>query len=108
MDKETILKMSREENEGQQDEWEQSVEGQAAKISRAVGLAVCMILVFVAESLQSRYLGWGAWITFFAMEGSSNLYIYLKTKKRSKLVWAVLELLCTVCYMIIMTLWTVL
>ena len=107
MDKETILKMSRAENEGQPDEWEQSVVGQAAKISRAVGLAVCMILVFVAEVLQSRYLGWGAWITFFAMEGSSNLYKYLKTKQKYELIWAVIELFCVVCYGIIMVLWTV-
>ena len=82
MDKETILKMSREENEGQQDEWEQSVEEQADQIGKIVGLAICLLLVFLAEYvLHNRDVGRVAWIVFFAMTGSSDLYKYIKTKK---------------------------
>ena len=97
MDKETILRMSREENEGKPDEREQSVEEKAAQIGKAVGIAVCLLLVFVAEwMLNNGDLARGAWLVFFAMEGSSDLYKYLNTKKTSQLVWAVLSLLSAV------------
>ena len=99
MDKETILKMSRAENEGAQDEREQSIEEKAARIGKAVGLAVCMLLVFAANwLLDNGDLARGAWIVFFAMEGSSDLYKYRNTRKTSTLVWAVLKLCCVVGY----------
>ena len=109
MDKVQILQMSRNENEGQPDEWEQSIKEQAAQLGKAVGLIVSIMVVLLAEIvLQNRDLGRGAWIVYFAMEGSSDLYKYLKTKKRSKLIMAVLELFCAVSYVIIMILFAVL
>ena len=102
MDKDQILQMSRNENKGQPDEWEQSIEEQASRLGKAVGLVICLLLVFLAEYvLQNRDIGRGAWIVFFAMEGSSNLFKYLKTKKRSHLFWAILELFCAVTYVLI-------
>lgn len=108
MDKDQILQMSRKENEGQPDEWEQSVDSKAAGISKIVGLITCLLLVFVAAPLlENPQLGQGAWLVFFAMEGSSDLYQYLKTKKRSKLIWAILELFCVAGYLGILWLWTI-
>lgn len=105
MDKDQILEMSRNENNGKPDEWEQSVVEQAAQLGKSVGLFVCILVVLLAEFvLQNRDLGRGAWIVYFAMEGSSDLYKYLKMKKRSKLIWAVLELFCAITYVIIMIL----
>ena len=107
MDKDKILQMSREENEGKPDELEQSVEAQADQLGKIVGLAVCLLLVFLAEYvLHNRDIGRAAWIVFFAMTGSSDLYKYCKTKKR--LFWAVLELFCAVTYVVFMILWAVL
>ena len=94
--------MSRHENEGQPDEREQSIAQQAAQLGKTVGLAICLLLVFLAEYvLHDRNIGRGAWIVFFAMEGSSNSFKYLKTKKRSHLFWAILELFCAVTYVLI-------
>ena len=107
MDKETILKKSREENLGGMDEWELAIEAKSAKISRVVGLVACMILVFVAAPLlDNRPLAQGAWMVYFSMLGSSDLYMYMKTKKKRKLLWAVLELFCVVGYLVILGLWT--
>lgn len=108
MDKDKILQMSRKENEGQPDEWELSVEEKAAQIGKAVGIAVCLLLVFVAEwMLNNGDLARGAWLVFFAMEGSSDLYKYLNTKKTSQLVWAVLKLFCAAAYVLIIYLYNV-
>lgn len=109
MDKEKILQLSREENEGMMDELEQSVEEQAAQLGKTVGIVICLLLVFLSDwVLNNRSLGQGAWLVYFAMEGSSNLFKYLKTKKRSKLVWAVFELFCSVAFMVIIILFAVL
>lgn len=109
MDKDQILQMSRNENEGQPDEWEQSIEKQAAHVGKAVGLAICLLLVFLAECvLHNRDVGRAAWIVFFSMEGSSYLCKYRKTKKRSHLFWAVLELFCAVSYIGILIIMAVL
>lgn len=107
MDKDKILQMSRKENEGQPDEWERSIEEQADQIGKIVGLAICLLLVFLAEYvLHNRDIGRAAWIVFFAMTGSSDLYKYLKTKKG--LFWAVLELFCAATYVVFMILLAVL
>ena len=107
MDKETVLRMSRQENEGIPDEREQSIEERADQIGKAVGVAICLLLVFLAEYvLQNRDIGRAAWIVFFSMTGSSDLYRYLKTKKR--LIWAVLELFCAVAYVLILIILAVL
>ena len=109
MDKDQILQMSRHENEGQPDEWEQSIDERAAVIGKTVGLIACVLVVLLAEyALHNRDLGRGAWVVYFAMEGSSDLYKYLKTKKRAKLIWASLELFCAVTYLILMILYEVL
>ena len=108
MDKDQILQMSRNENKGQPDEWERSVEKQAADIGRTVGLMVCLLLAFLGEYvLKNRDIVRAAWIVFFSMEGSSNLCKYWKTKKRSNLFWAVLELFCGVAYTVFIVLWAV-
>ena len=105
MDKDHILQMSRNENEGQPDEWEQSIEKQAAQIGKAVGIAICLLLVLLAEwVLDNRDIAQGAWTVYFSMEGCSDLYKYLKTKKRSKLFWAVLELFCAAGYVVLVIL----
>ena len=106
MDKETILKMSREENLGGMDEWELEIEAKSAKISRVVGLVACLLLVFVAAPLLDNHqLAQGAWFMYFSMLGSSNLYKYLKTKQTSKLLIAILQLFCACDYLVLLRLW---
>lgn len=107
MDKDQILQMSRQENEGQPDEREQSIEEHADQLGKTVGVIICLLLVFLAEYvLHNRDIGRAAWIVFFSMTGSSDLYRYLKTKKR--LFWAILELFCAVTYTVFLVLLAVL
>lgn len=106
MDKEQVLKMSRQENTRGKDEWEQSVDTKAGDISAVVGLFVCLLLVFVAAPiLDNHQLAQGAWMVYFAMLGSSNLYKYLKTKKKTKLLGAVLQLFCAIGYLALLGIW---
>ncbi|MBR2890116.1 MAG: hypothetical protein IKC09_07565 [Oscillospiraceae bacterium] len=103
MDKETILQMSRAENQGKQDEREQSIEEKAYGFGRTVGLFACVLLVLISEYvLGNRDIGRGAWIIFFTMEGCSNLYLYSQHKKPSKLTWGILQLFCAVTYLVIL------
>ena len=103
MDKDTILKLSRAENEGKQDEREQSIENKAGVVGRWAGLCVCLLLVLISEYLlHNRDTGRAAWIVFFAMEGCSNLYLYLQNRKTSALVWSVVKLACAVIYLAIL------
>ena len=49
MDKEEILKKSREENEDQDGEYEESVLAQAYKISICVGSVLCVLLIIATR-----------------------------------------------------------
>ena len=105
MDKDQILQMSRNEHKGLPDERELSIEKQAARIGKAVGIAVCLLLVLLAECvLHNRLIAQGAWVVFFSIEGSSDLYTYLKTRKLSRLIWAILKLFCAITYTVIIIL----
>ena len=97
MDKETILKMSRAENQGKQDEREQSIAEKASSLGKNVGLAICVLLALLSDFfLHNREVGLVAWIVFFAMEGCSDLFLYRHNKKRSKLIWGIIEIVCAV------------
>ena len=51
MNKEEILKMSREENEGRRDEYEMMAYGTASRVGMLVGAIICAVLVFASELL---------------------------------------------------------
>lgn len=82
MDKEEILKRAREENKGV-DEVKRAAEYEAAKISMAIGAAVCMLLNLLDRLiLQTDVIGDTCWIIYGTMI-SSRLWvegIYLKKK----------------------------
>ena len=72
MDKDQILQMSRNENKGKPDEWEQSVVEQAAQLGKSVGLFVCILVVLLADFvLQNRDLGRGAWLVFLPWKAAA-------------------------------------
>ena len=103
MDKETILQMSRAENQGKQDEREKSITEKAMGIGQPVGLFVCVLLALISDFvLHNRDIGRAAWIVFFTMDGCSNLYLYSQNKKRSMLVWGIVELFCAVGNLVIL------
>ena len=97
MDKEEVLRISRRENEGKDSEWEQSVASKASRVSKATGLALSVILVLLDDIfLHTRIVGMASWIMFFAMEAASDMVLYLSYKKKSKLIWSVIDIICVI------------
>ena len=95
MNKDDILRLSRKEFEGKDSEWEQSVANKASNAARTAGLILCVLLVLLDDLyLNSRVVGMVAWIVFFAMEAASDTILYLNYRKKSKLIWAIVDIVC--------------
>ena len=83
MNKEEILKMSREENEGRHDECEMMAYGTASRVGMLVGAIICAVLVFASELLfHIPEIGLVGWLVYFAMQGSGSIVLYKKLKNR--------------------------
>jgi hypothetical protein len=99
MNKDEILKMSREENKGRQDEREMMVYGVASKVGMSVGAIVCVLLVWASEFLFNvPEVGLAGWFVYFAMGGSSNVVLYKNLKKRQYLIWGIVEIIFSVLF----------
>lgn len=97
MDKDKILQMSRKENEGKGGEWEQSVEYKAGRAARIVGLTVCILLMLLDDLfLNTRIVGMVSRIMFFSIEAASNIVLYRNYRKKTKLIWAIVDITCAI------------
>lgn len=85
MDKEQILKMSRQENHGNPDERELYALGKASRTGLLIGTVICIALVFVSKFCNVPAVGMVGWIVVFAMHGSSNLALYKHLSENSYL-----------------------
>ena len=75
MDKESILKMSREENEGRRDEREMAVSAAASKVGMLVGGLVCIVLVFLGRLILSApEISLAGWMVYFSIRVSFRLF----------------------------------
>ena len=93
MNKEDILKMSREENEGRHDEREMMAYGTASRVGMLVGAIICAVLVFASELLfHIPEIGLAGWLVYFAMQGSGSIVLYKKLKNRRNLIWGIIEI----------------
>lgn len=100
MNKEEILKMSRQENEGRQDEREMAAYGEAGKVGMLVGGLLCAVLVFVSEVfLNNHVIGLVAWMVYFAMQGSHGITLYCKLKQRKHLFLGIFELVFSAAFL---------
>ncbi len=99
MEKDDILKRSRAENQGRQDERELAAGGTAAKVGMLTGSLVCVALVFVGKLLlHDGRVGLVAWLVYFAMEGSRNLALYKELRTRYNLIWGIIEIAFAVAF----------
>lgn len=90
MNKEDILKRAREENNGV-DEVARSIEGEAAKISMAIGGVVCMLLNLLASVfLHNDAIGDTCWIIYGTMISSRLWVTGISLKQKGSLIGAVL------------------
>lgn len=93
MNKDEILKMSREENEGRHDEREMIVYGAASRVGMLVGAIICAVLVFASEVLfHIPEIGLVGWLVYFAMQGSGNIVLYKHLKNYRNLIWGIIEI----------------
>ena len=96
MNKEEILKKAREENQGV-DEVKRAAEKDAAELSTAVGLAVCMLLNLLDTIiLETGVIGDACWIIYGTMV-STRLWVYAASlKKKGYLIGAVITTILVV------------
>lgn len=103
MNKDEILKMSREENEGRHDEREMLVYGTASRVGMLVGAIICAVLVFASELLfHVPEIGLVGWLVYFSMQGSGNVMLYKELKKRRNLIWGIIEIVFAVVFAIVL------
>lgn len=79
MDKETVLKLSREENEGQ-DEMERGAIISGNNAAFFVGGIVCVIILWL-QLMFGKEPNFSVYAVFFSMSATSQLMKYRKTKK---------------------------
>ena len=103
MNKDLILKMSREENEGRRDEREMIAYGTASRVSGRVGAIICAGLVFAGELLfhisEIKLVGL---LVYSAMQGSGNIVLYNKLKDRQSLNWGIAEHVLALAFAIVL------
>ncbi len=91
MEKESILKMSREENEGRRDEHEMAVSAAASKVGMLVGGLVCIVLVFLGTLvLNAPEISLSGWMVYFSMYASSNFVLFRELQNRRNLIWGII------------------
>ena len=107
MNKDEVLKMSREENEGRHDEREIVAFGTASRVGMLIGALVCVLLVFASELLfHIPEIGLVASLVYFAMQGSSNIVLFRDLKKRRNLIWGIIEIAFAVAFAVVLVIRT--
>ncbi len=91
MDKESVLKMSREENDGLRDERGRMVPAAASKVGMLVGGLVCIVLVFLGRLvLNVPDISFAGWMVCFLLYAGSNSALFGKSGNRRNLIWGFL------------------
>ena len=85
MTREEILEKSRKENQTG-DEREQATVLRGGSIAKAVGLALCMLMVFLGDVLGADpAAGLGAFAIYWGMYGTDRAYRWWKLREKSDL-----------------------
>lgn len=95
MEKEDILARSRRENKNR-DLAEQEVQRLAAAVSGSVGALVCCLVSVAAHLILDEYL-YSPWAIYFSIMGTQWVVRYVRLKRRSDLVVAILMLAASAC-----------
>lgn len=101
MDKEEILKKSRNENMGRYDERELAAFGNASKAGMLVGGVLCAVIVFLFSVFYDYpEICFTAFIIYFSMQASSRSVLYANLKKRSDLIMAIIEITLVIAFVV--------
>ncbi len=99
MDKDEILKRSRNENRGQ-DEMEREVDAKAGRQAAAVGLLVCGFL-FLTEQLIEGQTNYSAWIIYCVIMCTMELSRFFNLRKKRDLINGTIMLVCSVIFLVL-------
>ena len=89
MTRDEILARSRKENRTG-DELEQHVISRGGSIAKGVGLALCMLIVFLTDTFgDNPTASFGAFAIYWGMYGTDRLYRWVKLRERFDLLLAV-------------------
>ena len=102
MNKDEILRMSREENEGRHDERELRAFGTASRIGMATGALLCTLLAVASKLLDVPEIGLAGWMVYFGMFGAGYLALYRELRRRRDLVWGVVDLVIALAFAVAM------
>ena len=103
MNKDEILKMSREENEGRRDEYEMMAYGTDSRVGMLVGAIICAVLVFASELIfHIPEIGLVGWLVYCSMQGSGSIVLYQKLKNRRNLIWGIIEIAFAVAFAVVL------
>lgn len=101
MDRDEILKKSREENEGRPDEREAIAFLRASKAGMTAGVLACLLLAFASKFLfQIPEISLIGWFVYFAMQGSGSIALYRELGKRQKLIWGIIEIVLALAFFV--------
>ncbi len=89
MNKEEILAKSRKDNQNG-DEREIQIIFNASKIGMIVGGILSLMMVLFSRIFNEPILGLSAWTIYYAMFGGSHLYRFIQTKKKVRLLQAII------------------
>ena len=92
MDREDILRESRNENRGQ-DEMEREVWAQAGMLAAKVGGLVCAVMLFLDTILTERVNN-ESWAVYCTIYGIICLIPGMKLKKKSEFFFGIILLVC--------------
>ncbi len=89
MNKEEILKRSRNENKQKGDEREEKIKLRSATISAAVGALICLVFVVLEGNLFDRSVS-HIWVIYSGMMFSKYIINVVKLKKKEDLLFSIL------------------
>ncbi|MEE0264074.1 MAG: DUF6442 family protein [Acutalibacteraceae bacterium] len=103
MNKEEILKLSQQENQGKPDELELNAIGKASRAGMVVGGILCVILVLVSRWVLNRpELALAGWMIYFAMQASNKIAMYVQLKNRTSLFCGIMYVIATIGFAVAM------
>lgn len=101
MERDEILKRSRNENKGKYDERELLAFGSSAKIGMMVGGILCAILILLAEVVFNNHeIGLTAWLVYSAMRCSNHITLFVKLRGKRQLVYSIIYGLLTIAFIV--------
>ena len=98
MERDEILKKSREENHNR-DEMERDTLAKAGQKACAIGGLVCAVVI-ILEAFFADQVNMSTWAVYLSMTGTMLLVKYIKLKKKHELIFGLLQLVLAAAFLV--------